>query len=528
MAFLVLIVAAFFATSAVTALRPARWWPSGRYPFVLGWLVGELPVPILALQLILLGLLVLVGWPRTPWLRWGDVLLPSFVIVSNVVLIASHLRARSAVSLAFTSTSDDVYRPRYLRWWRTASGAVRAPASWTVLRDLAYGPHAHQRLDLWRTTTTPAKAPVILHFHGGSWTSGSKRHPGPVLLHEFVAKGWIVINADYRLAPEYPWPAAAEDAVRALGWVKKNVALHGGDPDRIIVAGGSAGGQLAALVALAPERWCPSDRRGVPNWSLRGCISLYGVLEMTGDEHFWNGKGAGLRALLEAKVFQRHFADEPEVFRASSPIEQIGVDAPPFLVVHGTHDVLVDVGVAEGFVDRFRERALAPIWYVELPLAQHSFDLAGSIRTSATTHAALLFADAVAQVEAPLRPDLLALYQSPPVEVLVEVAPDQWLQASSLARQRGNFYVVTPDNPYSQTTESNEARRAALAELIAARQWHTLPLVNRDPSGHWPSEHGWAFFEVGIDLARAVARAFGQHAFYAVSASGCAVVTTKA
>ena len=527
MAFFVLVTSAFFALSAVTALRPARCWPTGRYPFALGWLVGELPVPILTLEFVLVASLAVVGWPRNHWLAGADAGLATVVVVTNALLIFSHNKARTVVANVFTPSSPERFRPRHLRWWRTAFGVVRPSSARHVIRDVAYGPDPRQRLDVWRMTTTPRGAPVLIYFHGGSWVSGSRRQPGPVLLHEFVAQGWIVVNVDYRLAPAHPWPAAINDAVRALGWVKKSIAAFGGDPDRIVVSGGSAGGQLAALVALGPERWCPPDVTGVANWHVRGCISLYGVLEMTGDEHYWHGKGAGLRVLLENRVIQRSFADDPELFRAASPLDNVGIDAPPFLVVHGTHDVLVDVGVAQEFVRRFIDRALAPVYYLELPLAQHAFDLAGSIRSSATTHAALLFATSVSEPEPSLSPALLANYQSPPVEVLVEVADDQWRQARSVARQRGPFFVVTPDNPFSQSHDTNHVRRAALGELLAARRWTTLPSVNRDPLGHWPSEHGWAIFDVDQDVAHALARAFGQHAFYAVTENACTVVATK-
>jgi acetyl esterase/lipase len=101
---------------------------------------------------------------------------------------------------------------------------------------------------------------------------------------------------NYRLAPRSPWPAQIEDATRALGWIKKNIATYGGDPTRVVVAGGSAGGQLAALLALSAKdpTWRPSEMADVTDWTIRGALVFYGVLEMTGNEEYWRGLGRGL------------------------------------------------------------------------------------------------------------------------------------------------------------------------------------------------------------------------------------------
>jgi acetyl esterase/lipase len=103
--------------------------------------------------------------------------------------------------------------------------------------------------------------------------------------------------------------------------------------------------------------------------------------------------GRGLLVLLEGRVVQLPYLDHQDLYRQMSPLERIGVDAPPFLVIQGGNDTLVDVNVARGFVEKFRRVALAPIYYVELPFTQHAFDVTASPRTSATTRAAVAFAD---------------------------------------------------------------------------------------------------------------------------------------
>jgi len=92
----------------------------------------------------------------------------------------------------------------------------------------------------------------------------------------------------------------------------------------------------------------------VSDWSVRGALPLYGVLEMTGDETHWRGLGRGLRTLLEQRVVQKRHDDDPAIYEAMSPYHRLHEDAPPFLVIQGGNDTLVDVNVARHFVEKFR------------------------------------------------------------------------------------------------------------------------------------------------------------------------------
>jgi acetyl esterase/lipase len=92
--------------------------------------------------------------------------------------------------------------------------------------------------------------PVVVFYHGGGWVAGSVDVVDNPCRHIAAALDAVVVNVDYRLAPEYPFPVAHDDSFEALKWVHENIEIYGGDPRQIIVMGESAGGNLAASVAL--------------------------------------------------------------------------------------------------------------------------------------------------------------------------------------------------------------------------------------------------------------------------------------
>ena len=125
----------------------------------------------------------------------------------------------------------------------------------TVVRDAHYGPHERQVLDLF-TAGAGARRPVVVFIHGGGFTRGAKHTPGSPFFDNVglwaVHHGLVGVTINYRLAPEFQWPAGIEDLSLMTAWVKDHVSAYGGDPDKIYLWGHSAGAaHVADYVARA-------------------------------------------------------------------------------------------------------------------------------------------------------------------------------------------------------------------------------------------------------------------------------------
>ncbi|WCO67653.1 alpha/beta hydrolase [Iamia majanohamensis] len=112
------------------------------------------------------------------------------------------------------------------------------------------GPAGEVPVRVYRPEGAPGPAPILVWYHGGGWVIGDLETTDGAARSFCHGAGAVVVSVDYRLAPEHPFPAGPEDAWAALTWVADHAGEVGGDPARIAVGGDSAGGNLAALVAL--------------------------------------------------------------------------------------------------------------------------------------------------------------------------------------------------------------------------------------------------------------------------------------
>ncbi|VIO76076.1 Carboxylesterase [Bradyrhizobium ivorense] len=148
-----------------------------------------------------------------------------------------------------------------------------------VARDVKYGPADRHLLDVFTPDAASPARPVLIYIHGGGFVAGNKRNPGSPFYDNImlwaVKNGFVGVNATYRLAPAFPWPAGAEDMGSIVQWVADNIATRGGDPARIFLMGQSAGAIHVANYVSHPEFY------KVKGGGIAGAIMVSGIYDLT-------------------------------------------------------------------------------------------------------------------------------------------------------------------------------------------------------------------------------------------------------
>jgi arylformamidase len=161
---------------------------------------------------------------------------------------------------------------QHLQRWAQASELARAKLSRRL--DVAFGPAPTDRLDIFPSPR--ANAPVLVFLHGGYWRALDKRDVSYVA-PAFVDAGAMVVVPNYALAPAVTVDAIALQCARAVAWTVRHAALYGGNPSHVVVAGHSAGGHLAAMMAGCD--WKAVDRK-LPAKAIQAAVSISGLHEL--------------------------------------------------------------------------------------------------------------------------------------------------------------------------------------------------------------------------------------------------------
>lgn len=220
--------------------------------------------------------------------------------------------------------------------------------------SVQYAPDRALSLDIYRPSAASGPAPTVVFFYGGAWKRGERAQ------YAFVGRrlaeaGMLALVADYRTYPRATFPGFMGDAADAVAWARAHAAEHGGDPKRIFLAGHSAGAQIAALLGT-DARYL--ERVGMAPRDLAGVIGLSGPYDFVVGQTY-------------APIF-----GPPARWPDAQAVNFVDGDEPPFLLIHGTADRVVEAVDSEQLDARLRAAGVAStlVW---LEGAGHSAPLAG-------------------------------------------------------------------------------------------------------------------------------------------------------
>ncbi len=271
---------------------------------------------------------------------------------------AKPLPLRHPLLIAERTALDVVRRVFKMAEWSTQVQTLLAKNQIQVLKDIPYlgSGHKAHTLDVYRPKLAghTATLPVVLYVHGGGFEVCSKETHW-MIASQFAKAGYLVVSTNYRLAPEYPFPSGLSDVCAAYLWTLDNAARFGGDPQNIIVAGESAGGNLVTSLALAaccerPESFARAVfRRNRPPAAVFAACGFFEVsnaqrFRQLAEQSWFVTKHAIEQIARSYLPRSAHYAGEHDLadpLRLLEGSARLTRPLPPFLVTCGTGDPLL-------------------------------------------------------------------------------------------------------------------------------------------------------------------------------------------
>lgn len=242
-----------------------------------------------------------------------------------------------------------------------------------IVKDLTYlGLERAEKFDLYTPISTDEKQlfPGIVIIHGGGWRWGDKARPRQVSIGTTLAQnGYICMSINYLLSdPNKPsWPQNIYDCKSAVQFLRKNAMLYHVDPNHIGVIGGSAGGHLSAMLGLVGSEAGlepPGLYKGISS-RVQAVVPLYGVHNLL----TWKSDKPRIEIFLG-----KDKEDDPNLWAFASPVNHIGTDDPPFLILHGTADKVIDYKQSVELHKKLQEKGVQS-QLILIEGAPHTFDL---------------------------------------------------------------------------------------------------------------------------------------------------------
>jgi acetyl esterase/lipase len=238
-------------------------------------------------------------------------------------------------------------------------------------RDIEYAQAGDQALtlDLY-LPKSPNGPPLVVWVHGGAWRAGSKKD---MPLGRLVEQGYAVASVDYRLSPVAPFPAQVHDLKAAIRFLRAKAIDYGCNAQRIAIAGGSAGGHLAALVGVTNgDKALEGDVGDYDNESsdVQAIVSFYGMSDLMTILSQSTPHGLKVRVPALQLFLGGQPAEKPDLARQASPFFHVDENAPPLLLLHGDQDPQAPINQSHELEGAYK-RVARPVTLIVLHGAGH-------------------------------------------------------------------------------------------------------------------------------------------------------------
>ena len=247
------------------------------------------------------------------------------------------------------------------------------PAPGAILRDVTYctAGGVALKLDLYFPQTGAAQpSPVAVYVHGGGWSAGGKALGGWQLqvAEGLVGRGYLLASLDYRLAPQYKWPAQIEDVKCAIRYLRAHASTYRLDLNRIGAWGDSAGGHLASMLGVADAGAGFDTSGGYTDQSsdVQAVVDLFGPADLTAG-----GWGPNASTVIPS-VFGVAPGQSSDALMRASPVTYVAAGDPPFLIMQGDKDTTVPPSQSQELYDRLQAVGV-PATLVIVHNAGHGF-----------------------------------------------------------------------------------------------------------------------------------------------------------
>ena len=256
------------------------------------------------------------------------------------------------------------------------------PEHFAAYQDIVYKetPQKDLKLDIYHLKSISIPKPLLIFIHGGSWKKGNKDDYRRYLV-DYAEKGYVTATISYRFTQEAVFPAAFDDVLCAVKWLKAHADTYKIDPDNIALIGGSAGAHLAMMIAYHgndPSYQSQSGCEFDTDVKVKAVVNLYGPVDLTTDF-------AKDHPTVTSFLGKTWSDANKKYFEAASPLHFITPDDPPTLTFHGTIDDTVPVSQADLLDEALKEKKVVSDYH-RLKGWPHTMDLSVKVNQYCQHH----------------------------------------------------------------------------------------------------------------------------------------------